>query len=355
MNTSKQPLIINKLESKDVYDYLVENNLIGVNELYLIPNDNVDEVVSVDYVSGSNNKFTYTTVSGQTIDIVTVANLKTMLNLASVASNGQYTSLTSKPSINGVELNGNKTTSELNISLNYSSDSITNKPSINGVTLTGSQTTQSLNISYNDLDDLPNIPTTSNTYVAGDTGSALTSKGVEGALINYVPKTTSVTGNGALGGGGQLNGNVSITHNKAPSGLSTSAVKIGVDDYGHVCVGQPITATDVNAVPIKSEIVSSITSLDGSNTNIAIVGLQSETLGFSTTPESGKTITLRYANETENTLNITIPSSLSNILFYNGVKVTTDTIVAVLQHTSVRLDVTFFNNSGTTYCFIEKF
>ena len=260
MNQSKQPLIINKLESKDIYDYLVAHDEIGVNELYLIPNDNIDEVVSVSY-SSTQNKFIYTTASGNSTDIVTVANLKNMLNLASVASNGQYTSLTAKPSINGVELNGNKTTSDLGITLNYNSDSITNKPSINGVTLTGAQTTNSLHISYSDLANLPTIPTTSNTYVAGDTGAALTSKGVEGALTNYVPKTTSVTGTGALGGGGQLSGNVTITHNSAPSGLNTSAVKVGVDSYGHVCVGQPITASDVGAVSIKHTVTTSATGI----------------------------------------------------------------------------------------------
>lgn len=41
MATSKEMnnLVINKIESQEVYDYMVENNLINDNELYLVQND----------------------------------------------------------------------------------------------------------------------------------------------------------------------------------------------------------------------------------------------------------------------------------------------------------------------------
>ena len=102
-----------------------------------------------------------------------------------------YNDLTNKPQINGVTLQGNKTTSNLNISYNdltnkptipsktsdLTNDSnfvtsselatvattgsyndLTNKPQINGVTLQGNKTTSNLNISYNDLTNKPTIP-----------------------------------------------------------------------------------------------------------------------------------------------------------------------------------------------------
>ena len=73
-----------------------------------------------------------------------------------------YNDLTNKPQINGVELQGNKTTSNLNISYN----DIGNKPTINGVTLQGNKTTSNLNISYNDLKNKPTLATvaTSGSY-----------------------------------------------------------------------------------------------------------------------------------------------------------------------------------------------
>ena len=58
-----------------------------------------------------------------------------------------YNEQSNKPSINGVTLQGNKTTADLNINTgtnNYSS--LTNKPSINGVTLQGNKTSADLNI-----------------------------------------------------------------------------------------------------------------------------------------------------------------------------------------------------------------
>ena len=73
-----------------------------------------------------------------------------------------YNDLTNKPQINGVELQGNKTTSNLNISYN----DIGNKPTINGVELQGNKTTSNLNISYNDLKNKPTLATvaTSGSY-----------------------------------------------------------------------------------------------------------------------------------------------------------------------------------------------
>lgn len=75
-----------------------------------------------------------------------------------------YTDLENKPKINNVELNGNKTTQDLNIS--YAD--INNKPSINNVSLVGNKTTSDLHISYNDLENLPSISSGNNIYYGFD-------------------------------------------------------------------------------------------------------------------------------------------------------------------------------------------
>ena len=82
------------------------------------------------------------------------ANLVGTFGTTGGGGTNNYNDLTNKPQINGVELQGNKTTSNLNISYN----DITNKPTINGVMLQGNKTTSNLNISYNDLKNKPTIP-----------------------------------------------------------------------------------------------------------------------------------------------------------------------------------------------------
>ena len=352
-DTQVGSLILNLIEDKNIFTSLQQSGL-SANELYLLANDDIDPVVSVNYNSAAA-KFTYKTDQGNMADIISISNLKTAFNLSSVASDGLYSSLSSKPSINGVELSGNKTTSDLGISLNYTSDAITNKPSINNVTLTGNLTTGDLNIDYNDLTGKPNIPTVSNNYIAGNTTAALTSAGVESALTNYVPKITQVTGTGALSGGGALNGNVSITHKPAPTGISTSAVKIGIDEYGHACLGAEITASDVGAIPIKYSVNTSATGLDGTNTNIIIFGLQSETIGFNSIPEFGKTLSIQYVNETENQISLTIPSNIVNFVFVNGNKLSSDYVLNIPSQKSKRLDLLVIQNGSNIYAFVNIF
>jgi len=350
-DTQVGQLVINLIETKSQFDELAQQEGLNANELYLVSNDNTDPVVGVNY---ANSKLTYTTEGGASVDIVSVTDLKTAMSLSSVASDGSYNSLTSKPSINGIELTGNKTTSDLGISLNYSTTQITNKPSINGITLTGNLTTSDLNISYSDLDDLPTIPTVSSTYIAGNTGAALTSAGVDQALTNYVPKTRSVVGYGALSGGGELTENRRITHKNGPTGLETAAVKVGVDQYGHACLGGSITASDVGAIPLSYTVLQTGTSIDGSKTNVVIFGLQSETLGFSTTPTLGKTTTIHYINETENAISLTIPYNLVNTTYYNGQKLTANEVVSIPVNTSKRFDVLLVQSGSDVYAMINE-
>lgn len=350
-DTQVGQLVINLVETKSQFDEIASQEGLNANELYLISNDNSDPLVRVSY---ANSKFTYTTDGGSNVDIISISNLGTELGLSNVATDGSYSSLTSKPQINGVELTGNKSTSDLGISLNYSTTQITNKPTINGITLTGNLTTSDLNISYSDLDNLPTIPTVSSVYIAGNTGAALTSAGVDQALANYIPKTRSVKGVGALGGGGELTENREITHKDAPTGLSTSAVKIGIDRYGHVCLGGSITVEDVGAIPLSYTVLQTGTSVDGSKTNVVIFGLESETLGFSTTPTLGKTTTIHYINETENVINLTIPYNLVSTTYYNGQKLTANKVISIPINTCKRFDVLFVQNGSNVYVMINE-
>ncbi len=348
-DTQVNQLVLNLIESRTDFDTMKSNGL-SANQLYLVSNDSVYPVVGINYVSSGTPKLSYTTEDGTTTDIVTVTNLKTAMNLSAVASDGLYTSLTSKPKINNVELTGNKTTSDLGITLNYSSDSITNKPSINGVTLTGNQTTQTLGINYGDLTGLPTIPTVSSNYVQGNTSAALTSAGVDQALTNYTPKTSSVTGTGALGGGGQLTTDITITHNSAPTGLSTSAVKIGVDQYGHTCVGAGITPEDINAVPVKYVVTNSVASINGENTVIVVNCSQDETFGFDTAPTMGRLTTIYCVNASSGTLTLTIPSNLTDSIFVNGNLLSANYTFQLESQKSKRIDVTLIPMSGSTAC-----
>ena len=350
-DTQVNQLVINLVETKSQFDEIASQEGLKANELYLISNDNSDPLVRVSY---ANSKFTYTTEGGSNVDIISISNLGTALGLSNVATDGSYSSLTSKPQINGVELTGNKTTSDLGISLNYATTQITNKPSINSVTLTGNLTTSDLNISYSDLNNLPTIPTVSSTYVTGNTGAALTSAGVDQALENYVPKTRTVKGVGALGGGGELTSNREITHKDAPTGLSTSAVKIGTDRYGHVCLGGSITAEDVGAIPLSVSLSGTATNIDGSKTNIVVFGQQSETFDFSTTPTLGKTTTIHYINETENAISLTIPYNLVTTTYYNGSKLTSNQVVNIEPNKCKRFDVLLVQKESDVYAMINE-
>lgn len=348
---TKGQLVINLMDLP-IFQELVSGSRINLGELYLVQGEDTDEVVEVKYLADSQ-KFVYTTVNGNQVDIVTLAGLKNLFSLATVASSGNYGDLTNKPSINGVTLAGDKSTSDLNIAIDYTTDSLTNKPKINGVTLTGNISSSLLGISYNDLADKPSIPAVSSTYIPGNTGAALTSKGVEGALENYTPNSRTITGTGALSGGGDLTANRTITHNTAPSGIETRAIKVGVDSYGHVCAGTAITAEDIAAVPQKSSAASSVTSLDGSSTTILVTGAQSETLGFSVAPTPGKVISLYYVNGSSNSVDITIPTNLTDNTFVNGIKISANSVQSVAAGASKRFDISVLLAGSTTYGFVN--
>lgn len=329
MDEVKVPFVVNKLQSKDIYDYLASQGRIGLNELYVIQNDNDSTVSSVTY-DDSVKKFYYTDSDGNNHDIVTLAVLKTNMNLSAVASNGSYNSLDNQPKINNVTLTGNKTTSDLNIS-------------------------------YNDLANQPSIPQLTQQYNASDTSMAMTGKATATALNSYTLNTRSITGTGALSGGGNLTQDRTITHNAAPTGLTTAAVKVGVDSYGHTQVGAPITAVDVNAIPITYNVITSCQSIDAANYGtIMILGTQDETVSFTTVPPLGRRLRLYYVNVTNNNLTITInPANFSHVdyFFFNGSVLTSSTTYTVPANSNLTMIITLMQGTveGATkvFCFAD--
>lgn len=107
-----------------------------------------------------------------------------------------YELATNKPSINGVELVGNKTTEELGIKASSDYNDLPNKPSINGVELTGDKTTEELGIEVDvDYNNMPNKPSINGVELTGDKttddlgitnildeGNYFNSDNIEGAL-----------------------------------------------------------------------------------------------------------------------------------------------------------------------------
>jgi hypothetical protein len=317
MNEVKVPLVINKLQSKAIFDELLKKNKIKQNELYLIQNDEASEVTSVSFDT-ENRKFIYKNNNNESIDIITIPVLKGYLNLNDVATSGSYNSLSSQPQINGVTLSGNKTTSDLKIS-------------------------------YNDLTNQPSIPELTNTYSYTDESKAMTGKATAAALNGYVSKTTSVTGVGALSGGGTLENNLMISHKTSPVGLTPSAVKIASDSYGHVQIGSAITASDVNAQSTNYKTLVSCSNIDafGYNT-ILIVGTTSETISFQSVPTFGNKLRLYYVNITDQTINVTIdPANFqsSTYFFFNGAILTQPYVYNVAANSNLCMDITLIQHT----------
>ena len=325
MDEYNDNLVINKLASKAIYDYLVSQGRIGNSELYFIINDDTSEVVSVSYDS-ANRKLYYTDANGANHDIVTIGVLKTAFGLHTVATSGSYNDLSNQPRINNVTLSGNKTTSDLGIS-------------------------------YNDLTNQPSIPQLISMYSASDETKAITGKGVANALSDYVPETRTVTGSGALDGGGALSGNVTITHKAAPTGLNTRAVTIGVDSYGHVQVGSAITASTIGAQPAGYIVVNSSSGIDASNkSSILVLGNTNENINFSTSPGFGVSIQVCYVNTTNGALQITIDQNdFGNYLFVNNNSVSGSHTEMIDPNASRTFEFISFQNSSTgeIYTFVK--
>lgn len=328
MNEEKGQLVINKLESKAIYDYLVDSHQIGNKELYFIINDDLSEISSVGF-DATNKKFYYEDMDGNKTDIVTVTVLKNSLGLHTVATSGSYNDLGNQPRINNVTLSGNKTTSDLGIS-------------------------------YNDLSNQPTIPQLVSTYSSSDETKAITGKGVASALSNYVPRTTTVTGTGALDGGGALSTNRTITHKLAPNGLTTSAVKIGVDSYGHVQVGAAITASDINAQSTNYTALPSADNMDvGDNNTVVIIGQGNENLYFSSLPPLGTKLRIYYVNITNNQIQLTIdPTQFnSNYVFLNENLLQNSHTLEVEQNQNSYIEIirmeSSISGSPETFTFID--
>ena len=325
MDSIKTPLVINKLQSKYIYDWLASQGRIGANELYLIENDNEEYVVGVSYDS-QNKKLTYTDTTNTTNDIVSVSVLRTAMQLSGVATSGNYNDLS-------------------------------NQPAINGVTLTSATQSRNLGISYNELTNQPSIPVVTSNYSSSDTAYALNGVAVNSALQNYTLSSTSVTGIGALDGGGTLTQNRTITHKSAPTGLTPQAVKVACDSYGHVQLGSEISPADIGATPETCSIITSCQNINASEDGtILILGTQSESVSFSRVPPFGRRIILYYANITSNDIVITVDPanfSTSTYFFFNGRVLTNSTTYTVGANTNLCMMITLIQrmNNGTPEVF----
>ena len=88
------------------------------------------------------------------------------------------------------------------------------------------------------------------------TGSAWEELGNEGS---YALSSVTVTGTGALGGGGAISGNQTITHNEVLGTAETTAkvFKTKIDKYGHISEATAATASDVGALPDTTTYIAS--------------------------------------------------------------------------------------------------
>lgn len=326
MDEIKTNLVINKLQSKAIYNYLAENNRIGLNELYLVENDDAESVTSVNYDS-DNRKLTYTNENNEVVDIISIQALKNVMSLSTVSSDGSYNSLSNKPSINNVTLEGNKSAAQLGIS-------------------------------YNDLSNQPTIPQTTTAYTSSDETKAMTGKATAAALTNYVPKTTTVTGTGALQGGGALNGNQTISHKTAPTGLQTGAYKVGVDTYGHVQLGGAITASDINAEPTSFSVQNDVSHLDGRYGTIFCICSGSGTFHMDYHHEDGVTLNFYHVNETSSPIDITFDidqmHQQHDYIYYDGSLMEQSWTASVPPKSYNYITLKCFNLEGLKYAFIDR-
>ena len=118
-------------------------------------------------LSAYQTKVLSTPIEVEGIQYTTVESAMAAINALAAAGGGgggttNYNVLVNKPSINGVELTGNKTSADLHIegggTTNY--NELSNQPQINGVTLSGNKTAADLGIS-GAAEYIRNSPTTS--------------------------------------------------------------------------------------------------------------------------------------------------------------------------------------------------
>lgn len=96
--------------------------------------------------------------------------------------------------------------------------------------------------------------TTAQTFSANQT----TGSNVSLNFVGYGPISVGASDN-----------DITISHSNAPTGGTTAAIKIAVDQYGHVQAGSAITATDVAATAGNYGGTSSVSTVQGALNNLA--------------------------------------------------------------------------------------
>ncbi len=115
-------------------------------------------------------------------------------------------------------------------------------------------------------------------------------------LSGYVPTTTTVTGAGALGGGGDLSQNRTITHNAGSAANKASGLyKISTDAYSHVSGATAVQTSDLtsllndsylkkaNPTGTGSLVVGSDLATSANPITIKATGTNSQAVGTGTT------------------------------------------------------------------------
>ncbi len=221
------------------------------------------------------------------------------ITLAAVASTGSYNDLSNKPTIPAAQIQSDWSQTD-STKLDY----IKNKPTIPTVndgtltlqvggttkaTFTANQSTAAtFNVTAADLGlsgamhfkgvvEGSELPATTNysegdVIVLGDTGKeyVLALNGTSGAKKwnefgdegSYALKTVTVTGTGALGGGGTLEANRTITHNYGSAASKASGFyKFSTDAYSHVGSVTAVTKADLTGLIGSSAAASGGTAL----------------------------------------------------------------------------------------------
>lgn len=183
--------------------------------------------------------------------------------LATVATSGKYDDLTGKPTIgNGtltVQANGTSKgtfkanqTGNTTINITASDLGLTDVMHFKGVV--SSLPTPTVSDSYSNGDVI--LVGTKEYVRSGKTASAAGSWIELGDEGSHALKTVTITGTGALSGGGDLSDNRTITHNT--SGVTKGTYKsVTVDEYGHVTAGtNPTTLAGYGITDAQEKITT---------------------------------------------------------------------------------------------------
>lgn len=201
-------------------------------------------------------------------------------DLAEVATTGSYNDLSDKPTIptvnnatltikaNGTSKGTFTANASSNVEINITASDLGLSAAMkfigtSSTTITDGATTSPITVNNSSV-----TPASGNVVLYGNkefvwTGSLWEELGNEGS---YALSSVTITGTGALSGGGSLENNREITHNEVlGTAEPTAAVyKITMDKYGHVASKALASAADLEAQP-ANDVLSNLAAMDSMN------------------------------------------------------------------------------------------